>query len=512
MNRILVPLTLVLLAMSIGGCRELINPKGGYVIVPDKDSPVSIRTRDLEGAGYINMLNQSKQWVLMHFSPGGAFSFNEPLPDEAWHCKPRHGCVAALRVGDDKGFFATSKEGRIYVCTEDYRQQGGRARCGSRTMELGNLPPWDPTKPLTATLEWKTHAAHPKRSEVVPGHTHVREWQGDGAQRLFSGFHEWENTNDPWHPPKATDVSGSWQEHPWYRGFFGNTPLDDTEFVSGDMYSVDIGASRIFVPWSGEHYIPGGAYQEELKGVLDDMGLGEIMIERSMQDPFTRNEYTENVKLYFDAMTNIWTRTDVSPEFHFRVNDAGDRQVCLVSYVTANNRLSGKPDSWFRFDQGFLSFFAQWFGIGDCRTHPARVQFCGTLDYEDGAPQYTIDPDSVGARIEPYSLFKPLCRKKFAAPFESGIPAALAEPAQQDITNGLSELFGLFNAITGGATIRRIEPTPTGLYLITAETFLDPQYGIGDSTPELEKTAPGRTQPNVVLPSVPATGITRPVP
>jgi hypothetical protein len=77
---------------------------------------------------------------------------------------------------------------------------------------------------------------------------------------------------------------------------------------------------------------------------------------------------------HLNNLTGIWSRTDVSPEFHFRVSESGERQMCLVQYVAANTRINGRPDEWWRFDQGIGALFVQFLGLGDCKTHNARMR------------------------------------------------------------------------------------------------------------------------------------------
>lgn len=508
MNRMMVPLTLSLLALSTAGCRDLTSPKAGYLIVPDKDSPVFIKTQDLEGAGFINMFDTAKQWTQLYFNPSGAFTFNQPLPEEAWHCASffdllygtARGCVAALRVGDDKGFFSTARNGRIYVCTEDYEQSGGRRRCGSNTIENRNFYP---------ATEWETRITQEGRPMRDLG-DYVRNWQGDGSQRLFSGFHQWDNSNNAWDPAFPTDSSGSWQEFPYAKGTF-----EESTFLSGDPFFVDLGVSRVFIPWRAEHYVPGSYKLSAIQDALGGLGLAEVFVDRMMDNPISQLTYTQNARRWLNTLTGIWTRGDVSPEVHFRVADniQGDAQLCMVQYVAANNRINGRPDSWWRFDQGFAALFIQWLGIGDCPTNNVRIQYCGkiTQPYSSFSPvEFRIDPTSVKATMEPYSVFRPACNNRFKPQMEANLPELLVGPAEVAVSEGLQQLLGLFNLLIGGE-VHRIVMTPTGMYLVTAETFLDPQYGIGDSTPELEEQHYGKIQPAVTLSSVPATGITRPV-
>jgi hypothetical protein len=368
----------------------------------------------------------------------------------------------------------------------------------------------DPDGRINVKPDWNTHYPRATRTDDLAPTNYARNWQGDGAQRLFNGFHVFENSNNAWDPAFPSDSSGSWREIPW-QILWNTPPLAESTFVSGSMMSVDIGASRVFVPWRGEHYIEGSAAGALISNALGGLGLAEILIERLRENPIAESIYTQDAIRWLNVLTGIWERTDVSPEFHFRVTDDGERQICLVQYVAANNRINARPDSWWRFDQGFAALFIQWFGLGDCKTHNARIQYCGSLDLDDGVPQYSIDPSSVVATMEPYPKIRPLCRKRFKPEFESSIPDMLIEPAQAAITDGLALLIGSFEGLLG-AEVRRVETTPTGVYLVLAETVLDPQYGIGDSTAELEKSATSfATQPAVTLPSVPATGITRPI-
>jgi hypothetical protein len=181
---------LLLFAVSIVGCRELVSPTNGYIWVADKDSPVRIETKDLASVGWIKAYTQSKEWTEIYRSPSGEFTFNEVLPEEAWHCKSDKGCVAALRVGDEEVGLSTPKLGRIYVCTQDYKASNDRIHCGTRSIATTfDFLTW----PVESFL---ARASHRFEEFAFFG----RSWKGDQAQRIFAGRHEFTNTNNAWDP------------------------------------------------------------------------------------------------------------------------------------------------------------------------------------------------------------------------------------------------------------------------------------------------------------------------
>lgn len=512
MNRILVAAALVLLAASIGGCREIASPRSGYLIVADTDSPVLIRTRELEGSGWISAYTTAGRWTEIYRNPNGSFSYNQVLPGEAWHCASPYGtqlgCFAVLRVGDEKGTLSTgSSSGRLYVCTADYNDWDGRKKCGNRSIQTRNL----------LESDWSTEYMDKRRSgpvEMEPGSLPfylVQDWRGDGAQRLFSGLHHFANTNNAWDPAFPTDDAGLWVE--WSNGR-AVPPLQDPELLPSDeLYSVDVGLCNVFVPWKWDDRFIGGEYTPRIGDALGNLGLGELMVDRLMDRPISQSIYTQNAKKWLDALQGIWSRTEVSPEFHFRVSEEGERQMCMVQYVKANNRINGRPDHWWRFDQGFAALFVQWWGFGDCPSHPARIQYCGEIKYNGRDTIFEIDPETVKATMEPYGLFRPICRKQFKPSFEQSMPQMLIEPAQIATAEGLELLVSSFQALLG-ASIRRIETTAAGMYLVTAEAGFDSQYGVGDCINEVEGGPIGlynHHRPSITLAPVPATGITRPV-
>jgi hypothetical protein len=66
-------------------------------------------------------------------------------------------------------------------------------------------------------------------------------------------------------------------------------------------------------------------------------------------------------------------------------------------------------------------------------------------------------------------------------------------------------------ADTLGLDVRRIEISPRGMYLITAESTSDPQYGMGDCRPDLDRepTLPSASRPTELGIEYRARGITR---
>ena len=64
---------------------------------------------------------------------------------------------------------------------------------------------------------------------------------------------------------------------------------------------------------------------------------------------------------------------------------------------------------------------------------------------------------------------------------------------------------------TLGLEVRRMELSPRGIYLITAETTLDPQYGMGDCRPDLDRepTLPSAERPTETEIEYRTRGVTR---
>jgi hypothetical protein len=122
--------------------------------------------------------------------------------------------------------------------------------------------------------------------------------------------------------------------------------------------------------------------------------------------------------------------------------------------------------------------------------------------------------------MEGYSIFKPSCRNQFQPKVEQALKEGAKTAGEQNLSEGIDQLVRALqnsvDAIFGieGFQVRRLELTPSGIYVVTAESSIDPQYEfrvgncIGDlSTPELRPTI----QPPLVV-EYESRGITRPTP
>ena len=71
------------------------------------------------------------------------------------------------------------------------------------------------------------------------------------------------------------------------------------------------------------------------------------------------------------------------------------------------------------------------------------------------------------------------------------------------LVDGLSDALGL--------TVRRIEISPRGMYLITAEDTHDPQYGLGDCREDLDRSPalPSASRPSETGIELRTRGLTR---
>jgi hypothetical protein len=524
MTKLLVAAMTAIILVGVGGCRNLTSPKDGYIIVRNVLSPVYIRTQGLEGVGWLKaILPGSSKFTEIFRNPSGTFAYDQPLPTNVWHCDPANGsegCVAVLQVGDEQGPLATGKpQSRIYVCTENYVQKIGTKHCGERAYtalhsDSDNFPAPDPPSrlsPVSSGSLWNP----------ANDMTHLW-WDADIESRLFTGSHTWENTGNPWEPANPGDISGEWREWPW------PGVSDPVGYVPDeDSYNVDIGAASVFIPWAWKDRFVGQGITA-LIGITTGkdadgnpivnadgsigLGLGELFVDGMRDKAQSISQYSENVKRWWDVLTDIAPRTDKSPEFHFHVTDNGQRQMCLVQYLRANNKTSGKIDGWYRIDQGIADIFIQLFGLGDCPTHNVKIRFCGEPSIARGEARFAIDPTTVAVEMEPYSVFKPICNNQFIPSFKEALPEILIPTAQISITEGLQKLVDKFSDLLG-VDFRRVEITPSGAYFVVASTFLDPQYGtVGECLPEIG--APHACTTNLQPPVefiVPGTGLTRPV-
>lgn len=506
------------LAMCVlGGCRELKEPKGGYVVVENILSPVRIRAIDLSGAGIIEaLMPDSSAWESFFFEPAGGFVFEEPLPLNAWHCDPSNGsegCVAQIRVRDDEGFLATGRlEGSIYVCTETYTQKVGRKHCGKRMFRASSSTheeKVDPQHHIELSPN-RTQAVHP---DEYPSQNALYRWDGDPMSRLYAGDWSFPSANS--HSPVQSDgtVTSRWSEVP-YRP--GELPAVSPSSIA---VSADIGACSIFLPHEWRNNL-GDFFSQKIGEVTGNLGFAELIIEGILEDPPAPTyQVKDNVMLWADAASFVEVRTDVSPEAQFRVKD-GQRQFCLKTYFRAGTSLLAGVEDWYRWDQGFFSALNSLFGIGECRAHPVSLFYCGAIRVERGQGRFEIDESDVLGSMEGYSIFKPSCRNQFQPKVEQALKEGAKTAGQQNLSEGIDRLVrALQDSVDGilgieGFQVRRLELTPSGIYVITAESTLDPQYDfrigncIGDlSTPKLDPT----TQPALVL-EYESRGITRPIP
>jgi hypothetical protein len=136
------------------------------------------------------------------------------------------------------------------------------------------------------------------------------------------------------------------------------------------------------------------------------------------------------------------------------------------------------------------------------------VFYCGAIDIDPfGKGRFRIASD-IHVSIEGYGLFKPSCRNQFVPQFKEGMKEGIRTVGAQNLSDGINDFVQAFEDNIG-IEIRSLEPTGTGLYVVTATSIGDPQYGIGLCRPELEEenTLPV-PQPSVIK-QYPATGITR---
>lgn len=496
-------IAVAVLAFSITGCRELVEPSLGYDIVQNILSPVQIRTSGLEGAGWIKAYTTNGRWELIHLEPAGSFTFHGPLPPKAWHCDPvngSEGCVAILRAGDEKGYLEVNgrDHGKFHICTENYVQKIGRKHCGNRRL-VGADDSADPVH-----LDYTG-----SEGRYVPAATGTFQWFGDAFSRFFHGVYT-HDTADTYNPPTNVEAASQWFEHPYHPTFRNTIPAGE------HMMSVDVGACSLFIPWEWSDRIRDDLLFTPAVGIMTNQrGIAEIMLDGIIENNEPETSVVRDVFLYMDALTNVRPRTDISPEFHVRVSNTAqgsdfkqETQICLKNYFLASNDIREGVDAWYRWDQGILSGMLSLFGVGNCREHPASVFYCGAIDLDqNGRGRFRIDPD-VRVNIEGYSVFKPACNNQFIPGFKDGMEEGIRTVGAQNLSDGINDFVrGIEDNL--GIEIRRIEPTPTGVYVVTAAAVEDPQYGIGLCRPDIEApdtSAP--TQPSVVK-SYPTRGITR---
>lgn len=513
------------------GCRELAEPTNGYIIVPWAASPITIRTKNLEGVGWIQAYTTAKQWEVIHLSPSGAFTYQDPLPANAWHCNGTDptDCVAALRVGDEKGRFSTRAAGSvIYVCTSNYVQKLGKKHCGDREFQ-----PWAPFGTASGDPVSLSYYATdgPFREEFTSDDLY--EWHGDSYSRAVSGYASfpdadtWRITASKW--PENVPTS-RWSEFPY-------TPGGPLVVVDGYDHTInyDLGACHLFLPYEwknrindfftlliGEKTAPQDCvpiegcigpeqYCETCTPIPNadgsvGRGFAEILLDGIMETEKSVIRI-DNAKRWLDTVTGIWRRSDASPEFHFRLYAPENRntlepQFCIKDYMRADNTIKASPDSWYRWDQAFASAWIKLFGIGDCRAKSWSLMYCGTprmgriWDGTDGVRFETAD--DVYLAHEGYPL-QPACNKKFVDPFLAEVEKGVHTAGRQNMEDGLTTLVrGLEETVNetwenaDNFKVRRLEFTPTGIYVVTANTVSDPQYelGVGNCLGDLTSSGP----------------------
>lgn len=480
---------------------ELVEPKTGSVVVDNVLSPVRIQTSRLQGAGTIEALQPNGIWTLIHFEPSGAFVFEEPLPGEVWHCSNpggTEGCVARLRIGHADGHVghnASFGEGIVHVCTENYVQRQGRTHCGTRALvrvdgTAGEDIPLPPTQ--STAVEEGVDAL----SEGI------FRWRGDPWNRLIWGTHEFRHV-DADSPPTGEDaiaVAGTFFDHRWNASKSIAIDLGEPSFADWRAYSMDIGACSFFIPWEWEHRLVDAQYTPALGLALGERGLAERFIDEMIDTTEPRFQTEVNALLWVDGTVGIIPNESASPEFHYRLSDTGEPQICFKQYFHASSDISVKPDHWYRFDQAIGAFFLAVLPfVGDCGYKNVSFRYCGTPRMESGAGTFEIDPPSVHIAHQGYPWGKLLCNNRFVPSFIDGV-ARTFEPGGEgarQIDRGVALLVeSLSDAL--GVAVRRIEISPRGMYLITAESTVDPQYGWGDCRSDLDRAPalPGASRPS----------------
>lgn len=478
---------MTLLLTPLTGCRELTDPKDGYIIVPHILSPVTIRTKDLAGVGWLMAYTPAGQWEPILLSPEGAFTYQDILPTRVWHCsKPdgSEGCVALLQAGDENGYLKVNNRsyGKFAVCTEDYVQRMGRKHCGERALEK-----WVPPNTSDPSDRVELSRTRTDAPADYPSSDALYVWKGDPWSRLASGSVTFPY-RDTYQPP-ADDgaAASSWREYPYDPA---QTPIIVPEEAN---FSFDLGACSIFFPWEWKDRIPGDVWSAVIGAATGNRGFAELLLDGIIEGAEPNTSFVPDAFLYMDAVTNVVQRDDVSPEFHVGYgrdangNSSGRTEmfVCLKNYFMASNDIHESPDAWYRWDQGILSGFTTLFGIGDCRAHPVSVFYCGAIDTNGiGTGRFRISSD-VRVNIKGYSIFKPTCNNQFIPRFKEGMAEGIRTAGERNLSDGIAQLVERLNE-TLAIKIRALQPTPTGLYIITARSLEDAQYGVGNCLPDLE--------------------------
>ncbi len=432
------PRRLLLSLLLLTGCFEISHPAKGYQVIEDVLEPVIIAGK----GGDTTVLLAGEPWQLVARVDHPQFLFIHQLPLAAWHCEIGSGCASRLAVSTTGGVvYHDERIGQdMHVCTVDYVQTLGRAHCYERRLGAEQLN---------------------RQATTFVGDVTDAGWQGDYYSRLTGGWHSWEQSNDPWHPAEE-GTGAEWTERPWE---------GELRFPSmHNAHNVDLGACSMFVPWQWEDRDP--ALDDLVGPVLGERGLAELTLDEldEARAASATTDESQNVVWFFDAFTNLWPR-DIPSEFHYHVKETGERQACLRSYFATNTELRARPGGWNIITEGIAAGLSELFGIGDCRTHPMSVRFCGELGARAGAPTFTLDESSIVVDMEPYSRFKPSCNNNFVPLVKQGLADGVRELTDAAITAQLEALTAALPF-----EIRRIELVPSGAYLVVAENYDDPQY------------------------------------
>jgi hypothetical protein len=435
-----VPLRLLIVVVLVSGCYEISHPAKGYQFIDSVLDPVIIAGK----GGETTVLLAGEPWQLVAQVDNPKFLFIHRVPFGAWHCDIGTGCATRLQV--EAGGAIIYHDDRIgqdmHVCTVDYVQTFGRAHCYERRLGAADLD---------------------RRATTFVGDVTDAGWQGDYYSRLTGGWHSWQQSNDPWHPAEQ-GTGAEWTERPW---------VGELRFPSmHNAHNVDLGACSVFVPWKWEDRDP--ALDYIIGPVLDDRGLAELTLDEldAARAQSATTDETENVIWFFDAFTSLWPR-DIPSEFHYHVKETGERQACLRSYFATNTDLRARPGGWNFITEAIATALSELFGIGDCKTHPMSVRFCGDLDSDAGAPVFMLDESSIVVDMEPYSRFKPSCNNSFVPLVKQGLADGVRELTDSAITSQLEALTSQLPF-----EIRRIELVPSGAYLVVAESYDDPQFDV----------------------------------
>jgi hypothetical protein len=429
----------VLALALLCGCYEITHPAKGYQIVANVlEAPI------VAGSGTrSNVLLAGFPWEVAGQVDRAQFVFFNRLPFTAWECNGI-GCATRLRVLTENGgvIYHSERIGQdMHVCTEDYVQTVGRVHCRER-------------RAGTAVLD--------RQKTTFIGDAPDASWESDSFSRLTGGWHSWEQSTDPWHPAED-GVGGQWTETPW--------PGQALVQTLRNAHNVDLGACAVFIPWKWEDRDP--RLDAMLGPPLGDRGLAELTLDEldAARAQSASTSEMQDVTWFFDAFTNLWPR-EIPSELHYEVKETGERQACLRSYFATNTELRARPGGWNIIAEGIAGGLAQLFGIGDCKTHPMSVRFCGELGASGGAPTFKLDESSIVVEMEPYPWIKPSCNNNFIPLVKEGLADGVRKLTDSALTEEL-------RALTADLPfeIRRVELTPSGAYLVVAQDYNDTQYG-----------------------------------